>query len=252
MPFTMIGAAGASAPAAPTPVVTTDPHTVFDADFTAGAAANLLTGGDGIKTVAGIPLNMTGLALGSAVDVVPGTGIRMTVNATSNQFGFRPVLGTIEAGADRYRGQALQWDVQFSLSAWATPNELVMVQFRDETAGERIRGGFYHNGGQKAFFGRADPPGSVVTWPENIGSNDLTDDVLSIIVRSATYAEFWTGTYSGGWPTSMTLRGHRTHALQQSSWIAKTSLMGVAIWYYTPGASTGRIFTIKRARLRWI
>ncbi len=231
---------------------------IVDLDFTTASTQNLLSGGDGAKTVSGQLINFTGGANCSAADVTNGTGLRYTISTTGTAQAVNVDLRTSQNTA---MAALFPWNpgIEYELTSWVTAPTLLVTNeelgafFYEATADVGRAGvGYKYSAAQKAFYRYQDPLAGAATTG-TLSAAATTDDVFQIRSKSATYVEMATGLTAGSVfpPTTIRTRGTRSHTVEDNQWVAPANHWRLYLGYLTGTSScAGRVVTIKRMRVR--
>lgn len=252
------GATGATGPSGP------NWTTLLDLDFTTATTANLATGGDGNKTILGTTFAIFGTAVCSSYVITNGTGIQWITTAGNTSAGSGFTVNFPDALSSPYNAAynggleyELAYQVVFPNAAFTIGNELCYTGFNDSsTNAGQIFGYLFTGGLTKNYYRYSDPPGgSFTASPSTITGS--TEDCYIHRIKSGTYAEIYSGTYSSGWPVGSTYRGHHMIAVPTAGgsvagqWITAPNHAQFTCGYVGGTSSTpARTFTIKRVRVR--
>lgn len=260
------GATGPTGPAGPTgPTGATGASgtggwaVAYEVDFALLSNQNLLTGGDGTKTIDGRDWDLAASTHAATLAIQNGTGLRFVKNTTATQFGGRLTLPM---------SQIPEADL------WADDME---VWFRFDLAGLSVdghasnqAGGFVVDAGSGTegmlLYSWCGAPstlqqledyykGSRTVLVSATALDGTPHDVVMYRIRGGMWHECWTGVWSSGWPTarSMTLRGSPVRMQDASSRTAGDILLppNAQIRLFTYAEDTQAVaMTVKNMRVR--
>jgi len=222
----------------------------YSLDFTAQPTQNLITGGDGAKTIAGVTWYVSGTAGSTTFGITNGTGLVMLRNSADPAI-YVPIANLVSSYA------AFHTDVE----VWARIIPANITTSASWAASGFIKLSGTANDGNNWLmwsgrrFGLDKSPnahwltlahfaGSDISFASTpVTSNNLTDDVAVSRLLASNLGDFYSGAYSAGFPSfsALTKRGAvQTHSIPQASQSAIPGPAEVA-WVATASGNTTQI-----------
>lgn len=191
-----------------------------DIDCTAFTTANLVTGGDGTKTINGVPWTLAGSASATTAAVTNGTGIDLLYSTSANNqaVSLKTKMSDLVSGFgangwnDEYRIDAhftvsgvntnttgvaaglLLGDISLALQA------IGIFAETNNSAGNAFKGRWSY------FNGAASRTGAISTFPSGVPT-----DVFRVALLGPMHWRVLTGNYSAGWPADTALTLYNSH-----------------------------------------
>lgn len=230
-------------------------RTAYDVDFTGLVTQNLLSGGDGVKTIDGHPWTLTGSANLSVASVTNGTGIVITCSAAGGGslfFKFSDISSSLQPWYSDIEVWAYcTLTTPVTNLAWAP---LVIGDFSNLNTWSYFSGPRYDTA-LSAFpaWVSVGVFGGVLTGTLNQGltSTALTDDTVVMGLTDWTKASIWSGTYaSTDFPAFTTLKTRGVIPVGAVPSVASALPVNMG-WGLSPSI-TATSMTIKRILVRYI
>jgi hypothetical protein len=198
----------------------------YQVDFTSLATQNLITGGDGAKTIDGKTWDARGTAGATTFGITAGTGL--VIQANANQPSLTAKFKDLAATLSGYVHDEIEvWARIINANTPATAGSWAILSVGDATTpavpftshtmctNEGFLTGRRNNAGTDTWLSGGQYGGTLVGGvagtPQT--TNLLTDDVVVIRAHNYMNATCFSGAYSAGWPAATALTPRGTLAL---------------------------------------